>query len=193
METPWSLIESTFSPAQAEQITGVSTGLQRQWRNRRLLVAASRGRASITVNGLIELSVLRECSEARIGLEAVTRALPSLCAEATFHLALMTDRWAFFGGDEALEQFRNWAGPNDMLGAEYISSMLPDQPKDLGRYMVIRSTTVRLLNDLQELMDEFPEKPAVLLDSWGIARGLVKRTSKPFFWVRKAAGPQSMR
>lgn len=103
----------------------------------------------------------------------------------------MTDRWEFWGGEESLEQFREWAGPHDMLGADYIAAMLPKPPNHVGRYMLITSTDLRLLNDLQKLTDEFPEKPAVLLDSWGAARGLVKRITKQLFRVeRKSQVPK---
>ena len=186
MDMPWLLSETTFTPADAATITGVSPGLQRAWRMRRWLVAGSRARAVVTLSGVIELIVLKHCSDAKIGLETVKHALPAICAEAVIHLALMKERWAYIGGDDTLGEFRKWAEPLEMRGAQYIYRMLDIAPDSTSRYLLIRRTEVRLLNDLNDLMDEYPEEPGILLDSWGIARGLAKRTKREFFWIRKA-------
>jgi hypothetical protein len=104
MSKPFTL--TTFTPGEAERITGLSTTMQRDWRRRNILPATS-GHARFDVFSLAEMWVLKMFSDRGIGPEDIREIAP-MCAAGIVWNAL---QWGgAYEGDH--ERTFEWLPPS---------------------------------------------------------------------------------
>ncbi len=75
---------TTFTPAEAERITGVPTVQQRDWRRRGFL-PSNAGHARFDAFNLAELLTLKRMAERDIGLQAVSKIAPWVTRSIVWH------------------------------------------------------------------------------------------------------------
>lgn len=75
---------SVFTPSEAEQITGVSVDLQRDWRRRRIMPKRD-GHARFDAHELADMLTLKMCSDAGLSLDDAKEWVPFLPAAIIMH------------------------------------------------------------------------------------------------------------
>lgn len=115
---PWpvSFELATFSPADAERVTGLTTGMQRDWRQRGYIPKTDK-RARFDAFALAEIWVMKLFAERGIG-PALSQSVAPKCAESIVHNALQfSDADAAFAGQH-LQTF-DWLDSNDRAGVHW--------------------------------------------------------------------------
>jgi len=100
-------VDREFTPAEAAEITGVSTALQRDWRRRGILSGNADGKwTRWNLNDIIRLSVMKLFSDAGMDVSQTVN-LAGMALMPTLSAVACIDQAIEFDGDEISEEARD--------------------------------------------------------------------------------------
>lgn len=170
-------INREFSPAEAAEITGVSTALQRDWRRRGILAENAEGKwTRWELTDIIRLSVMKLFSDAGMDVSQ-TKTIAQMAILPTLAAITPIDAAVAFDGDEIPEESRDrirfgtvrTTHPSHTLGRFLVAF-------GKGEYDVCRTDS---LAAVESLLDEQPRPIFSIVDCDSLGALIAKRAGGP--------------
>lgn len=170
-------INREFTPAEAAEITGVSTALQRDWRRRGILAENAEGKwTRWGLTDIIRLSVMKLFSDAGMDVSQ-TKTIAQMALLPTLGAIARIDEAVAFEGDEIPEESRNrirvgtvgTTHPSHTPGRFLISF-------GKGEYDVCRTDS---LADVESLLDRDHRPILSVVDCHSLASLIAERAGGP--------------
>lgn len=170
-------INREFTPAEAAEITGVSTALQRDWRRRGILTENAEGKwTRWELTDIIRLSVMKLFSDAGMDVSQ-TKTIAQMALLPTLGAIARIDEAVAFEGDEIPEESRDririgtvqTTHPSHTLGRFLISF-------GKGEYDVCRTDS---LVDVESLLDRDRRPILSVVDCHSLASLITERAGGP--------------
>lgn len=95
-----------FTPAGTEQVTGLSTAMQRDWRKRGFLPQGD-GHARFAIFDLCRLFLLKRLSDRGVGPDKASAVVDNAAFELALQVLAVTDAWGFDGYVPSWSIFRS--------------------------------------------------------------------------------------
>lgn len=170
-------IDREFTPAEAADITGVSTALQRDWRRRGILSGNTDGKwTRWNLHDIIRLSVMKLFSDAGMDVSQ-TDTIAQMALMPTLSALAYIDQAVEFDGDEISEERRNeirFGNVRTTDSSHSVGRFLASFGK--GEFDVCRTDTLAALEDL---LDREPHPVLSIVDCHNLALHIVKRAGGP--------------
>jgi DNA-binding transcriptional MerR regulator len=174
--------EGQFSPSEAATISGLSLGLQRDWRSQRLLKERDGGQARFSPRELAEMRVMVKLRSLGVPLQACRSAADEAGAAVVFaalhnHLC---DALRVEGPEEAAAELMN-----ELEGSRGHQAMLAlaDLPSldQAYRHALVENGRCFLVKALDDTTADERVEVAGLVNLWAVAEAIVKAAPRPLF------------
>lgn len=169
------ILRREFSPREAENVTGVSVTLQRDWRRRGLLPEQdSKGWAKFSISDIIEMLVMKSFSESGLSVQSA-REFSRKAVNPTMKVLFSNPDAINFEGFEISSKLKEIV-------------MIRSYAKAVGRYLIVArekatgETKILQCNDFNHIDEFLQEADAVhcmVIDCERIAKTIVAEAGLP--------------
>lgn len=176
--------EREFTPAEAAEITGVSTALQRDWRRRGILPKREvEGWSKYSVTGLVQLHVLGFFSDAGVSVKQ-TRDITSAAVLPVLDILQQWDGASEFKGAKISKKLRETIRSAGFVrGASGRYLVVAHRPQITSRDFPLTWCRPDHLGDIGPWLEEHLAEGFTCLDLTSIASRIVEHAGLPLFYV----------
>lgn len=172
--------ELTFTPAEVEEVTGLTTTMQRDWRRRRFLKVQPQSHARFRTKEVAEILVMKLLADRGLG-PASTRSFSRRAAESVLWYAYEnSNAVATRGTSEEIAEYHRIFGQD----LKEIERLIGTKTAGLCKYFVAFSDNDFVnSSDLDECFGRESIQPAVVLNLEAIGSHLVAKAGKPLVQI----------
>ena len=178
--------DAMFSPAEVEEITGISPLLQRTWRRRGFLGDRQHGRAGFNAREIAQIMTLQYLGQTLLlDLESVSKAVKKAAPVVLWHALhrLEPSPWDIRGTPAEQTAFREAIAAADLFDIDYIDRMVGVKKGEIHPFLAITPEG----SDFADSFDDaFPDRSvpgAIVLDLMALGHQLGQAVQRPLIIV----------
>ncbi|HRO33055.1 MAG TPA: MerR family transcriptional regulator [Brevundimonas sp.] len=177
--------EAQFSPSEAVGITGLSLGMQRDWRSNKLLRAREGGRASFSPREVAEMRVMVKLRGLGLPLQDC-RSVADQAGPAVIFAALsnhLEEAIAVDGPEDTAAELMETLQEHRGRASSLLS--LADVPsvEHAYRHALVEKGECFLVRGLDDTTVDEHVEVAGIVNLWAVAEAIVKASPRPLFTI----------